>query len=63
MRDRLLGFEGELEIASGNPGMFARKRLRPRALAVLDGLHNRSMMIGRDVCRGRELLELYNTKD
>ena len=28
MRDRLLGFEGEFEIASGNPGMFARKRLR-----------------------------------
>ena len=63
MRGRLLGFKGELEIASGNPGMLARKRLRPRTLAVLDSLHNRSMVIGSDVGRCRELFEIDNTKD
>lgn len=60
MRERVLGFECEFEIASRKPGMFARERFRPRTFPVLNGLHNRAMLLGRN--ESLALFEVGNAK-
>lgn len=60
---RFVGSEGELKIEAGNPGVLTRKGLRTCSFAVLDGLYDRAMLLGRNVGRGLDLLGVRSTEN